>query len=103
MLTSVTSMPEPAGVKGGGEDAARKLLEGSDPQSLPHDELLAAVEALAAHKSSQAADALQRISQPKDAAKSARRALFRLQSQGIKPSPQPQAVDAPAAERQPAK
>jgi hypothetical protein len=87
-----------------GEEAAWRLLEGADPASLSHDELLAAIEGLAAQKSAEAATTLARLNAPKDVAKAARRALFRLQTQGIRPaeettaaavSPEPAARAAP--------
>jgi hypothetical protein len=92
-------MPNQSGAGGAGEEAARKLLEGVDPGSLAHDELLAGIDSLASQKTSQAADVLARLEQPKDVAKAARRALFRLQTQGILPSEQPateQAAPEPA-------
>jgi len=89
-------MPNQPGAAAAGEAAARKLLEGAPPASLDHDELLAAIEPLAVQKTSQAADVLARLDQPKDVAKAARRALFRLQTQGIRPSEEPVEA-APAA------
>jgi len=81
-------MPNQPGLSGAGEEAARKLLEGATSTTLEHDELLAGIEGLAAQKSVEAADALARLdrAQAKDVAKAARRALFRLQTQGIRPS-----------------
>ncbi len=78
-----------------GEEAARRLLEGADPASLSHDALLAAVEGLAAQKSAEAATALARLNAPKDVAKAARRALFRLQTQGIRPAEEAVAAATP--------
>ena len=81
-------MPNQPGLSGAGEEAARKLLEGATSTTLEHDELLAGIEGLAAQKSVEAADVLARLdrAQAKDVAKAARRALFRLQTQGIRPS-----------------
>ena len=81
-------MPNQPGLSGAGEEAARKLLEGATSTTLEHDELLAGIEALASQKSVEAADTLARLdrAQAKDVAKAARRALFRLQTQGIRPS-----------------
>jgi len=93
-------MPPPAGVSEAGQEAAEKLLQGAEPESLPLEQLLAAIEALAQRKSAEAADALLRIDGPKEAAKAARRALFRLQSGGIRPTREaPAAVPAPAEAR----
>ena len=86
-------MPTRSGPLQAGEDAARKLLEGASPTELSHDDLLAGIEALATHRSAQAADVLARLTQPKDVAKAARRALFRLQTQGIQPSQEPAAPE----------
>src|SRR4051812_43502648 len=97
MLTSAIGMPNEPGAGGASEGAARKLLEGADPGSLPHEELLAAIDGLTAQKSVDAANVLAKLEQPKDVAKAARRALFRLQTQGIRPSEQP-VKEAPAAE-----
>jgi hypothetical protein len=88
-------MPTPAATSEAGQEAADKLLQGADPSSIPGDHLLAAVEALARRKSAEAADALLRIDAPKEAAKAARRALFRLQSGGVRPT-----REAPTSETQ---
>ncbi|MBV9120825.1 MAG: hypothetical protein JOZ39_08945 [Chloroflexi bacterium] len=82
-------MPRPSTVSEAGEEAARKLLEGVDPASLESAEVLAGIDSLSSQKSVAAADALARIHAPKDLAKAARRALFRLQSAGIRPTEQP--------------
>lgn len=98
-------MPTPAGVAQVGEEAARKLLEGASPASLSPEELLLAIDALAAAKTTAAADVLSSLNQPKHIAKAARRALFRLQTQGIRPSAKPHETeplgetDRPAAAR----
>ncbi|GEM_PF-3104531 len=76
-------MPKESGVNAAAEGAARKLLAGTAPNTLLPDELLAAIEALGAQRSTEAADVLASIQEPKQAAKAARRALFRLQTQGI--------------------
>jgi len=89
-------MPTQSGPAGAGDDTARKLLDGADPASLASDEILAGIEALAGQKTVEAADALARLDRPKDIAKAARRALFKLQTRGIRPSEQP-AKEEPAA------
>lgn len=91
-----THMPESANAASG-EAAAERLLEGADPATLGAD-LLEAIEALWRKRSTSAADALARINAPKDAAKAARRALFKLQSAGIRPAlPEEAPTDAEAA------
>jgi hypothetical protein len=95
-------MPTQTGAAGAGEEAAGKLLQGADPASLSHDDLLAAIDGLAAEKSTQAADVLARLTAPKDVAKAARRALFRLQTQGIRPAEHPAAEALPAEPAKPA-
>lgn len=82
-------MPTQSGPAGAGDEVARKLLEGADLGSLASAELLAGIDALAAQRTVEAANALARLEQPKDVAKAARRALFKLQTQGIRPSDQP--------------
>ncbi|HLG68956.1 MAG TPA: hypothetical protein VK009_00885 [Chloroflexota bacterium] len=82
-------MPDDTGAARSGEEAAQKLLSGSDPASLSSSDLLAAIDALAAMKTPEAANALARLDQPKEVAKAARRALFRLQTAGIRPSEEP--------------
>ncbi len=79
-----------------GEAAAQQILGGAEVASIDHHELLGAIEALVQLKSVEAADALARIEAPKDAAKAARRGLFRLQSQGIRPTPVESVAEAPA-------
>ena len=99
MLTSAIGMPNQTRAGGAGEEAARKLQEGADPSSLAHDELLAGIDSLGSHKTTEAADVLAKLEQPKDVAKAARRALFRLQTQGVRPSEQPSKEEAPAPPR----
>lgn len=65
------------------------MLAGSDAGSLAPDELLSAIDALAAAKTVDAANVLARLDHPKEMAKAARRALFRLQTQGIRPTEAP--------------
>src|SRR5579862_8648273 len=102
MLTSDFGMPTPAGAPQVGEEAARKLLGGASPASLSPEELLPAIDALAAAKTTAAADVLSTLSKPKAVAKAARRALFRLQSQGIHPSAKPQESQTVAESDRPA-
>jgi hypothetical protein len=68
---------------------------GAAPASADTAEQLARIEALAAEKTVEAANALAQMDQPKEVAKAARRALFRLQSQGIRPSDQPTKAELP--------
>ncbi|HLY65142.1 MAG TPA: hypothetical protein VKU60_06400 [Chloroflexota bacterium] len=82
-------MPKTSGPSQAGDEAAQKLLEGASPASLSKEDLLAAVEALGSHKSAEAANVLAGLDQPKDVAKAARRALFRLQTQGVRPNQDP--------------
>lgn len=91
-------MPTRSGPPEAGEGAARKLVEGASPASLTHDDLLAGIDALAAEKSTRAADVLAGMNAPKDVAKAARRALFRLQTQGIRPSEKPERATPSATE-----
>ncbi|MBV8083784.1 MAG: hypothetical protein JO247_03105 [Chloroflexi bacterium] len=91
-------MPSPSAVSEAGQETAEKLLQGADPSSIPQHQLLAAIDALAHRKSPEAADALARIEAPKEAAKAARRALFRLQSGGIRPTHEAPPAEAAAAE-----
>src|SRR5438128_392239 len=100
MLTS-PNMPRSSTTLAPAEEAAKALLGGADPASVPSDQLLAAIDALTQQKSVAAANVLSRISAPKDAAKAARRALFRLQTQGIRTDQQPE-VETPAVESKPA-
>ncbi|HVA24730.1 MAG TPA: hypothetical protein VMW62_10070 [Chloroflexota bacterium] len=79
-------MPTQSAPAGAGDEAARKLLDGAEPASLSIQDVLAGIEALAGQKTVAAANALARLDRPKDVAKAARRALFKLQTQGIRPS-----------------
>lgn len=79
-------MPKPSGSPGAGEEAAEQLLNGVEVTSLSVADVIAAIEALVSRRSVDAANALSRIEAPKEAAKAARRGLFRLQTQGIKPT-----------------
>jgi hypothetical protein len=90
-------MPTPSGAPQNGEEAAGKLLKGAAPSTLSHEELLAGIDALAAQKTTAAADVLASLTAPKDVAKAARRALFRLHTQGIEPSAKAE-PEQPAAE-----
>lgn len=96
-------MPTQPGPAGAGDEAARKLLEGADPSSLASADVLAGIEALTAQRTVEAANALARIEAPKDLAKAARRALFKLQTQGIQPSDRPAAPEPAAAPAEAAK
>ena len=87
-------MPTQAGTVATDEDAAQKLLDGADPASLPGPDVLAGIDALAARKTVAAANVLARLNHPKDVAKAARRALFKLQSAGIRPDEQPAHTEA---------
>ncbi|MDE3077267.1 MAG: hypothetical protein KGJ86_17770 [Chloroflexota bacterium] len=90
-------MAKTVAVSPAGPAVAQQLLEGADPASLPLDDLLAGIESLGSVKTVEAADALVRISAPKAAAKAARRSLFKLQSQGVRPTArEDQAAEAPA-------
>jgi hypothetical protein len=89
-------MPTQYGRAEAGEEAAQKLLDGTAPAALPLEDVLAGIEALAGRKTVDAANALTKLDQPKDVAKAARRALFKLQSQGIRPSEQPAKEEAVA-------
>lgn len=81
-------MPDKPGDGESGDEAARQLLAGADVASVSHDALLKAIDALAAQKTPEAANVLARLDHPKDVAKAARRALFKLQTQGIRPTEQ---------------
>jgi hypothetical protein len=97
-------MPKPSAPVGAGEEAALKLLEGADPNALSPSDLLAGIEALGSVKSTEAADALAKLDHPKHVAKAARRALFRLQSAGIRPTASATPTEAAVpVERTPAK
>jgi hypothetical protein len=95
MLTSAFGMPTQSGPASAGDEAAEKLLGGADPAALPNGDLLAGIEALASRKTVEAANVLARLDRPKDVAKAARRALFKLQTQGIRPSDRPAPEEAP--------
>lgn len=97
-------MPKPSAPAGAGDEAALKLLDGADPSTFSQQELVAGIEALGGVKSAEAANILVRLDHPKDVAKAARRALFRLQSAGIRPTVEAQPTEpAPQVERAPAK
>ncbi|MHB8620098.1 MAG: hypothetical protein ACYDAG_11110 [Chloroflexota bacterium] len=79
-------MSKRTGLTSPGEDLALRLVDGADPLSFAPQDLLASIDGLVLLKSVEAADVLARIDQPKELAKAARKGLFRLRSQGIRPS-----------------